>query len=1372
MGKWKKVVAAIAALPMTFAGLAIGAGTAAAADATTAPTPIASYPLTADANDVSGNDFNGTAQSGVTFNATDGATLTGGKATTAGTDAITLPNDIGAKVKAGNAVTISAWIKNTTTRTNTAALYLGEAPASNNMPTHYWLLNPSNPSGNYKSVITNATNAGAPYNTEVGGSSTSTADVTGKWANYTTVISPTTITSYLNGEQIQTVARSQSMADWTGDINAYIGRSNYTGDKTWGGSVQDLRFYGEALTADQVSSVFADAQTDATKQTVAEAAADALDLGIKGNVTSDITLPTAGSYGATVTWASNNEAVISSAGKVTPAAADTAVMLTATVTVDGKTATKTFELTVPAKITEPSQVGDKLLVDYQLTNGTKLPTSLYGATIAWTATGDGAKLVAADGTVTGADGDAEKTVDLTATIALDGKTATKTFKAVRIMPKNAETIASYTRDHSINGGARVGDALHLALNDGTKYTALNTNYGVAFAEAKITVGAKNNAGYPTQTTDIRGLVDPYLFPMKDGKYAYVAAFTDVNGNRVDGGQIAFSTSSDLTAWSGKPNEDERGDMVKVTDDATVFDAGSITAGYDAAADDYRISWKVNGVDKYVTTTDFKTFSDVKNGSGFARTKADLSGVANAVSANTMAVTKSVAATLSEKLGRVHNTGVEQPATITVKKGFDLAKLKEQISGGVEQKDGTLSKGKTLKAEYSDGSTFDFRVNWNEDQLNKLSTDETGETTIEGTAIQQNYSEQFPMMSNRADPNIVYYKGKYYAMGTSDAGGMRTLFIRSSDTLAGLKDQKAGVVADGGYKVEGQDVYLFGDNDGLGHKGYHWAPELHVINGKLYCFYATVPDKAYGGPNWVGTAPVAYVMELKDGGDPTKTADWIEHRVQRQLADGSLDNLSNLGLTIDMTYFEVGDKAYIAWSQGDEERAGAKANVSIAEVNPDKPWVALTTPQRIMRPEWGWELDGVNEGPNVLVSGGKVYMVFSAQLVTPQYATGMLVANVGDDLTKASSWTKSNYPWLHNGTFAGQYGLGHNSYFADPYGDVYNVYHAMTNGSRNTARSAGVVPVHFRADGTPIIDMTTTEELQKEYSAANYVKLTIKVVDDAVSSDATLKSLKVAGVGVDMAKAASADGASLEVADPSAVTADDVVAEANDANAGKPVVTVADGKVTVVVTAQDGTTKKTYTVNLVKKTEPVEPSKPTLAITGENVKDGELAMKVGASEKLTATYTADGDVAGKAIEWSLSDPAVAALEKKASSDAAEAGVGTNSQTLVALKAGKTTVTAKVGDDTVATIEVTVSDDAVTPNPNPSDKPGAGTGDESTNGNTTDKVTGTTSDNAAKPNAVAKPFGSLSRTGAAVGAVALAAVALAGAGVVLTLRRRRA
>lgn len=878
---------------------------------------------------------------------------------------------------------------------------------------------------------------------EQGVTATQSANV---WHTYRISVSPTFIATFIDGN-LAAINKNVTtkLSELGTDLPMNFGKSTWAGDKYYNGGLDNIKIWKAAYVSD---GMVWDGVT------------------LPGSTEGSVTLPAKDALGNTITWSSSNTAVLGNDGTLVKAPAqDTDVTFTAKSTVNGIEYTKTFTVNVAAAITAADAAAERLLVDYQLTAGATLPTAIAAAPdakVTWKSSDT--SLVKDDGTVVGADGDAEKTVDLTATVTLGTTSTTKKFTGVRVMPKSAQKLSSYTRDRSINGGSRVGNALHLALNNGTTTTALNTNYGVAFAEAKI------NATANTESTEVRGLVDPYLFQLKDGKYAYVAVFTDVNGNRVDGGQVAFSTSSNLTDWSGKPNEDERGDMVTVTSDATLFDAGSIAAGYDASAGEYRISWKVNGVAKYVTTKDFKTFSEVKNGVGFERAQADLTGIDNAVagSGNAIALTKDVADSLTERLGRVHNTGVEVPTDITVQANKTTKDdLLAQINGGAELDNGNLSKGATATATYSDGSTFDFRVNWNQDDLNKIDLTEAGTYEISGTINQQNYSEQFPMMSNRADPNIVYYNGKYYAMGTSDTGGMKTLFIRSSDTLAGLKDQKAGTATEGGYKVEGQDVYLFGENDGLGHKGYHWAPELHVINGKLYCFYATFPAGKAGdenitnSPNWAG--PSAYVMELKDGGDPTKTADWLEHRVQAK--DGGV--LSPHGLSIDMTYFEAGGKSYIAWSQGDQERKGAKANVSIAEVNSDKPWQAITEPQRLMRPEWGWELDGVNEGPNVLVSGGKVYMVFSAQLVTPQYATGMLIANVGDDLTDPASWTKSNYPWLHNGTFAGQFGLGHNSYFTDPYGDTYNVYHAMTSGHQQHGSPcrccSGALPCRWHAD---------------------------------------------------------------------------------------------------------------------------------------------------------------------------------------------------------------------------------------------------------------------------------------------------------------------
>lgn len=1165
MGKWKKTVAAIAALPVMIAGLASGPVTAMAADndgGLTDANLVASYDFE-DANDkgkdISGNNNDltvkgenveygvpGDHQSGgnaIQLRGNDGQYLELPNGLLNGTDSFTVQFDSKSRMAAND---------------NFFSFTIG----SDNQKYFFSRLRPTS----VYTAITKDSNGN-----EQGVTATQSANV---WHTYRISVSPTFIATFIDGN-LAAINKNVTtkLSELGTDLPMNFGKSTWAGDKYYNGGLDNIKIWKAAYVSD---GMVGDGVT------------------LPGSTEGSVTLPAKDALGNTITWSSSNTAVLGNDGTLVKAPAqDTDVTFTAKSTVNGIEYTKTFTVNVAAAITAADAAAERLLVDYQLTAGATLPTAIAAAPdakVTWKSSDT--SLVKDDGTVVGADGDAEKTVDLTATVTLGTTSTTKKFTGVRVMPKSAQKLSSYTRDRSINGGSRVGNALHLALNNGTTTTALNTNYGVAFAEAKI------NATANTESTEVRGLVDPYLFQLKDGKYAYVAVFTDVNGNRVDGGQVAFSTSSNLTDWSGKPNEDERGDMVTVTSDATLFDAGSIAAGYDASAGEYRISWKVNGVAKYVTTKDFKTFSEVKNGVGFERAQADLTGIDNAVagSGNAIALTKDVADSLTERLGRVHNTGVEVPTDITVQANKTTKDdLLAQINGGAELDNGNLSKGATATATYSDGSTFDFRVNWNQDDLNKIDLTEAGTYEISGTINQQNYSEQFPMMSNRADPNIVYYNGKYYAMGTSDTGGMKTLFIRSSDTLAGLKDQKAGTATEGGYKVEGQDVYLFGENDGLGHKGYHWAPELHVINGKLYCFYATFPAGKAGdenitnSPNWAG--PSAYVMELKDGGDPTKTADWLEHRVQAK--DGGV--LSPHGLSIDMTYFEAGGKSYIAWSQGDQERKGAKANVSIAEVNSDKPWQAITEPQRLMRPEWGWELDGVNEGPNVLVSGGKVYMVFSAQLVTPQYATGMLIANVGDDLTDPASWTKSNYPWLHNGTFAGQFGLGHNSYFTDPYGDTYNVYHAMTSGTNNTARHAGVVPVHFRADGTPIIDMTTSEELDQ---SKKNVTLKVVVTEDQVSSDATLKSLNVVGSDIDLDTAASTEGAALEVDDPSKVTDADVQAVANDANA-KATVAVANNVVTVTVTTQDGTTVKVYRVVLTKKAVAPDPEDPTDPDSGKD-----------------------------------------------------------------------------------------------------------------------------------------------------------------------------
>jgi hypothetical protein len=85
-------------------------------------------------------------------------------------------------------------------------------------------------------------------------------------------------------------------------------------------------------------------------------AANTLTLGDVSAITSDLTLPTDLGNDVTISWISNNAAVISNNGVVTRPEAgqpNAEVTLTATLTKGNKTATKTFNIIVVAKVDAP-----------------------------------------------------------------------------------------------------------------------------------------------------------------------------------------------------------------------------------------------------------------------------------------------------------------------------------------------------------------------------------------------------------------------------------------------------------------------------------------------------------------------------------------------------------------------------------------------------------------------------------------------------------------------------------------------------------------------------------------------------------------------------------------------------------------------------------------------------------------------------------------------------------------------------------------------------------------------------------------------------------------------------------------------------------
>jgi len=170
------------------------------------------------------------------------------------------------------------------------------------------------------------------------------------------------------------------------------------------------------------------------------------------SVTKNLTLPTSGAEGTTISWTSSNPAVVTTAGVVNqPVTADASVTLTATITVGTTSDTKTFPLTVKAQMTDAEAVAAAkaaLAIGYasgdsasSVTNNLTLPaTGLDGSTISW-ASSDPAVVTTAGVVNQPLTGDAS--VTLTATITVGAASDTKTFPlTVKAQMTDAQAVAA------------------------------------------------------------------------------------------------------------------------------------------------------------------------------------------------------------------------------------------------------------------------------------------------------------------------------------------------------------------------------------------------------------------------------------------------------------------------------------------------------------------------------------------------------------------------------------------------------------------------------------------------------------------------------------------------------------------------------------------------------------------------------------------------------------------------------------------------------------------------------------------------------------------------------------------------------------------
>ena len=299
----------------------------------------------------------------------------------------------------------------------------------------------------------------------------------------------------------------------------------------------------------------------------------------------------------------------------------------------------------------------------------------------------------------------------------------------------------------------------------------------------------------------------------------------------------------------------------------------------------------------------------------------------------------------------------------------------------------------------------------------------------------------PLLPSGADPWSIYKNGNYYYMHTV---GDR-LVIWKTKTLANLKSAKTKTV--------------FKPPAGKPYSKDLWAPELHFINKKWYLYFAADSGKNESHRMWV----------LENSSRNPLKGEWI---LKGKVAD-STDKWA-----IDGSVFQHQGQLYMVWS-GWEGNSNGRQDIYIGKMK--NPWT-LESRIRLSSPNLEWEMHGdlkaannpahvsVNEGPQFLKHGDRVFLIYSASgCWTEYYALGMLFTNSDSNLLDSLSWTKHPEPVFKQSPENAVYAPGHNSFFKSPDGtEDWILYHANSEPGRGCGRyrSPRAQKFSWNKDGTP------------------------------------------------------------------------------------------------------------------------------------------------------------------------------------------------------------------------------------------------------------------------------------------------------------------
>ena len=300
----------------------------------------------------------------------------------------------------------------------------------------------------------------------------------------------------------------------------------------------------------------------------------------------------------------------------------------------------------------------------------------------------------------------------------------------------------------------------------------------------------------------------------------------------------------------------------------------------------------------------------------------------------------------------------------------------------------------------------------------------------------------------ADPWVVRHEGAYYSVESRD----NAISVYRSDTLTSPKRNGVVVWRPPSTGWNQQDL---------------WAPELHLVDGRWYIYYAA-GRAGPSGPDAAFTDQRAGVLESV-GADPQ--GQYVD-RGQLYTGDDVAGQTNNVW-AIDLTVHRIGGQLYAVWSGWEENRTTHVTPQHTYIARMANPWTIATNRVKIASPVEAWErgteLD-LHEGQEFLVRGDDTFIVYSArESFLPDYRLGWLrLTSPAADPLSPASWVKSPGP-VFVGNPAGQvYGVGHASFTKSPDGtEDWIVYHAKSQSARGWEdRMIHLQKFGWNADGTP------------------------------------------------------------------------------------------------------------------------------------------------------------------------------------------------------------------------------------------------------------------------------------------------------------------